>query len=88
MRKPIRKSFSAADGDWDTGHPYAWRGWLRGTLPYLLIDLGMAPKGKDCEAAGAWHRWYNKDGKTSGCYHCEVERPGQLWKEPDVQGAL
>lgn len=68
--------------DWDgagldRGHPYAWRTWLRRRLPWRLI--GLAPKGRDCERAGAWHRWYNQDGEHSACYHCRVVRPGQLW---------
>jgi len=65
---------------WDHGHPYACRTWLRARLPWLLIDLGLADKGPDCEAAGGWHRWYNRDGKTSACYHCHVVRPGRLWE--------
>ena len=61
-------------------HPYEWRTWLRGRLPWFLIDLGLAAKGHDCEAAGAEHDWYNRDHKSSGCYHCKVVRDGQLWK--------
>jgi len=45
-----------------------------------LIDMGFAAKGKDCEAVGANHHWYNRDNTSSACYHCEVVRPGQLWK--------
>lgn len=84
MRQPVRQEFIAADSDWDTGHPYAWRCWVRGHLPWFLIDLGVVAKGEDCEKVGAWHRWYNQDGNTSGCYHCEVVRPGQLWKQADA----
>jgi hypothetical protein len=61
-------------------HPYAWRTRLRRHLPWLLIDLGFARKGADCEAVGANHAWYNRDGESSGCYHCEVTRPGRLWR--------
>jgi GNAT superfamily N-acetyltransferase len=61
-------------------HPYAWRTQLRKRLPWFLIDLGMASKGADCESVGAAHHWYNIDHESSGCYHCEVVRPGQLWK--------
>ena len=61
-------------------HPYAWRTWLRKRLPWWLIDLGAADKGKDCEAAGAQHHWYNIDNSRSGCYHCKVEREGRLWE--------
>jgi hypothetical protein len=66
---------------WDAGHPYRFRTWLRGQLPYWLINLGVAAEGRDCEAVGASHRWYNRDGKTSGCYHCEVIREGRLWEK-------
>ena len=61
-------------------HPYAWRTWLRRRLPRFLIDLGIAAKGTDCEALGAEHHWYSRDNASSGCYHCEVIRPGQLWR--------
>lgn len=61
-------------------HPYAWRTLLRRHLPWFLIDLGLANKGKDCEALGAEHDWYNQDGEHSACYHCYVVRPGQLWR--------
>lgn len=37
----------------------------------------------DCEAVGGRHYWYNIDEKTSGCYHCETVRPGQLWDKKD-----
>jgi hypothetical protein len=47
----------------------------------FLIDLGVAAKGKDCEAAGGQHEWYNEDNKNSACYHCEVVGPGQLWRK-------
>jgi hypothetical protein len=66
--------------DWDKGHPYAWRTWLRSRLPWFLIDLGVASKGKDCEEVEGWHRWYNIDGKSSGCYHCRQVREGRLWE--------
>ena len=61
-------------------HPYAWRTWLRGRLPWFLINLGIASKGRDCEAVRAWHHWYSIDDKLSGCYHCRVVREGQLWR--------
>jgi len=38
------------------------------------------PKAKNCEIRGEHHDWYNIDYETSGCYHCEEEREGQLWK--------
>ena len=65
---------------WESGHPYAWRTWLRGNLPWFLINLGLPNKGKDCEKVGASHHWYNVDGKTSACYHCQVVRTGRLWE--------
>ena len=64
----------------DSTNPYRWRTRLRGFIPWFLIDWGFFDKGKDCEAVGANHEWFNHDDETSGCYHCEVERVGQLWK--------
>lgn len=63
--------------------PYRWRTEVRKHLPWFLINLGVADKGQDCEAAGGNHSWYNMDGKHSACYHCKVVRAGQLWKQPD-----
>jgi hypothetical protein len=63
---------------WEDKHPYRWRTWIRAHLPWLLIDLGIAAKGHDCEAVGGWHHWYNIDDSSSGCYHCQVVRPGRL----------
>ena len=58
------------------------RGWVTPSpLPKLPLSLcWLITKGKDCEAAGSQHRWYNLDGESSGCYHCKVIRPGQLWR--------
>jgi hypothetical protein len=67
---------------WNRPHPYAWRTWLRRRLPWFLINLGLAGKGEDCERVGASHHWYNRDGKTSGCYHCRVIATGRLWMHP------
>ena len=61
---------------WEDKHPYRWRTWIRAHLPWFLIDFGIARKGHDCEAVGGWHHWYNVDDGSSGCYHCEVVRPG------------
>jgi hypothetical protein len=66
---------------WEEKHPYRWRTWIRTHLPWFLIDLGMARKGRDCEVVGGWHHWYNVDNSSSGCYHCEIVRPGQLWND-------
>ncbi len=64
--------------------PYRWRTTIRRYLPWFLIDLGIAGKGQDCEAAGGSHSWYNVDDKSSGCYHCAMTGVGRLW-EPKVQ---
>ena len=64
----------------DSAHPYRWRTWFRAHLPWFLANLGLATKAEDCEAVGARHWWYNADNRNSGCYHCEVVRPGQLWR--------
>lgn len=61
------------------GNPYNIRTWLRSVAPDFAS--GMFPKGHDCEARGSSHRWYNIDGLASGCYHCCVVRPGQLWRD-------
>lgn len=72
FRKFARQKF----GD----HPYAIRTWLRGKLPWVLIDIGIADKVENCELVGAEHHWYNQDNLNSACYHCYVVRSGQLWK--------
>lgn len=64
---------------WDPGHPYRWRTWIRGELPWFVIDLGIADKGEDCERVRGTHWWYNRDNASSGCYHCKVVRPGRFW---------
>lgn len=60
--------------------PFRWRTRIRRHLPWFLIDLGLADKGDDCEARGGDHEWYKADDSISACYHCKVERPGQLWR--------
>ena len=67
-----------------TKGPYRWRTRWRRHLPWFLIKFGIAAKGKDCEALGGNHDWYNIDGTTSGCYHCAVSRLGQLWNTTKV----
>ena len=64
--------------------PYRKRTWTRSNLPWLLIDLGIAGKGEDCETAGGEHEWYNIDNENSGCYHCEVIQEGQLWRIKNI----
>lgn len=61
--------------------PYRWRTSIRRHLPWFLIDLGVARKGKDCESAGGRHEWYNQGNGQSACYHCLVVRAGELWKQ-------
>jgi len=61
-----------------------WR--IRTKLPSFVIDLGVVPNGKDSARVGGEHWWYNRDGVTSGCYHCEIVRPGQLWKTSGDDG--
>ncbi|MFD0259997.1 hypothetical protein ACFRKE_13095 [Kitasatospora indigofera] len=53
---------------------YRWRTRLRRHLPWFLLERGLAAKGKrDCGA----HEWYNQDGLTARCYHCEAG--GRPW---------
>lgn len=63
---------------WYSDHPYRWRTWIRAHLPWVLIGLGVADKGEDCEVVGGSHRWYKKDDDHSACYHCKVVRRDQL----------
>jgi len=58
-------------------HPYARRTWLRSRLPWLLINIGLASKGKDCESLNAEHHWYKKDDSHNACYHCEIVKEGK-----------
>jgi hypothetical protein len=54
---------------WTMRGRYRLRTRLRRRLPWWLVDLGVAPKGKhDCGA----HEWYRESGDTWRCYHCEV----------------
>ena len=64
--------------------PYRKRTWLRTILPWFIIDLGIADKGKDCKLKNGNHEWYNIDNKQSGCYHCKVIKQGQLWKKQNT----
>lgn len=52
-------------------HPYELRKQIRAKLPWFLINLGIAGKGKNCEDVNAEHDEYNIDGKVNGCYYCE-----------------
>ena len=60
-------------------HPYKLRLQIREKLPWFLINLGFAQKGKDCEKVKAEHKWYNQGENISACYYCKVERKGKLW---------
>jgi len=59
--------------------PFRWRTALRRHLPHWILNFGVAGKGRDCEAAGGAHEWYNRNESTSGCYHCRVVGEGKLW---------
>jgi hypothetical protein len=72
------KSETVFGNVFDWKQPYRWRTNLRILLPPPLYWL--AAKGKDCETVGGTREWYNCDNQTSACYHCEVQREGQLWK--------
>lgn len=62
-------------------HPYELRMLIREKLPWFLINLGFANKGKDCKIKKAEHYWYNKGNNISACYFCRVEKEGELWKK-------
>lgn len=61
-------------------HPYEWRLWWRMRLPWFLIKIGVADKGKNCEEVNAKHKWYNADNISSGCYYCKVIGYEQKWR--------
>lgn len=71
-RSSLREEF----GD----HPHALRTWIRGRLPWFLIDMGVAGFGEDCGKLGAQHAWCNLDDEHSRCMFCGSEREGQLWR--------
>ena len=57
-----------------SGHGrFRWRTALRKRLPWFLINLGGAAKGKtDCGD----HEWYNAGHGVAHCYHCSAgEKP-------------
>lgn len=66
---------------------YRWRTWLRGRLPWALVDL--VPKGRrDCGA----HEWHRADEATDRCYHCEVgvraHEPLPVPDDPELRASL
>ncbi|HEV2745782.1 MAG TPA: hypothetical protein VGW34_00610 [Allosphingosinicella sp.] len=69
-------------------HPHAVRTWVRGRLPWFLIDLGLANFGADCESLDAQHNWCNIDNVHSRCIFCGPEREGQLWRKNPYAGAI
>jgi hypothetical protein len=47
---------------------------------YVPVDL------ENCEAVGREHRYYNKGGGKSACYHCRIIKRGKLWKKASKVG--
>jgi len=48
---------------------YRLRTRVRRHLPWFLVNLGVAGKGRrDCGD----HQWYRADDNVEGCYHCDV----------------
>jgi|GEM_PF-7016591 len=56
-------------------HPYELRKRIRVRLPWFLINMGIAAKGKDCKTVNAKHSFYKIDGTLNGCYYCVQEFP-------------
>ncbi len=59
---------------------YRWRTAVRTRLPWFLIDLGVAAKGRrDCGE----HAWYKQSDAEDRCYHCVVgvRRPSRFTRE-------
>jgi hypothetical protein len=73
------------DFRFDWKEPYRWRTNLRILLPTPFGRL--LEKGADCESRGAEHDWYNHNDETSHCYHCQIERAGQLWRKSPADPA-
>ena len=68
-------------------HPHALRTWIRGRIPWFLINLGAFNFGRDCETLNAHHNWRNSDNVHSRCIFCGIEREGQLWETSPYVGA-
>ncbi|MFI6761072.1 hypothetical protein ACIBF5_18240 [Micromonospora sp. NPDC050417] len=50
---------------------FRWRTKIRTSLPWFLVNRGLAGKGTaDCGD----HEWYNADGEVECCYHCAAGR--------------
>ncbi len=63
------------------GGPYRFRTCLRSHLPWFVLNTGIFDKGKDCAKSSGYHEWYNVDNNSSACYHCSIEKQGELWLE-------
>ncbi len=66
---------------------YRLRTAVRSRLPWALVNLGVAAKGRrDCGR----HDWYKSSDEEDRCYHCQVgvRRPsgfvpaGDAWAAP------
>jgi hypothetical protein len=56
---------------------YRWRTAIRRRLPWVLVNLNVAAKGRrDCGE----HEWYKASEDEDLCYHCETgaRRPSQF----------
>ena len=68
-----------------TKHPYELRKTIRQKLPWFLINLGIAKKGKNCELVNAKHLWYNMDNYKSGCYFCKEIKTETKWSNKKAE---
>lgn len=64
---------------------YRWRTWMRGHLPYALVDL--FPKGHDCGDHDWYYAYDNQGSRVDECYHCEARRvwPVDQYAEPEEE---
>jgi hypothetical protein len=64
---------------------YRIRKAIRARLPWFLVHLGVAAKGKhDCGN----HDWYKSSDEVDRCYYCDVgeRRPSQIPRRPQSRG--
>ena len=52
-----------------------------------LATLWSDLRPTSCDRVGWRHIWYNRDGKSNGCYNCNEIRSGQLWSKRKKHGA-
>ena len=52
-----------------------------GTDEEYLEKYWNDQKPLSCESVGWQHVWFNRGNGKSGCYNCQEERDGELWKE-------